>query len=124
MFDNNIPKFKYVDDNIVKNFFVKKDNKVLCKCCEKEKRCLKSLSKRCGVHIKTAVQTQVKTLFSGSPCKPLTMASTAASAEMTASQKMTPIRFAQARPLSSSDFIHSLFSIAASFAFFHLTRAR
>ena len=33
---NEIPKFKYVDDNIVKNFFVKEDNKVLCKCCEKE----------------------------------------------------------------------------------------
>ncbi|MEI0485427.1 CbrC family protein [Brachyspira intermedia] len=33
---NEIPKFKYVDDNIVKNFFEKKDNKVLCKCCEKE----------------------------------------------------------------------------------------
>ena len=25
---NEIPKFKYVDDNIVKNFFVKEDNKV------------------------------------------------------------------------------------------------
>ena len=33
---SDIPKFKYVDNNIVKNFFVKEDNKVLCKCCEKE----------------------------------------------------------------------------------------
>ncbi|MEI0603230.1 CbrC family protein [Brachyspira alvinipulli] len=33
---NDIPKFKYVDDKIVKKLFIKKRKKVLCKCCEKE----------------------------------------------------------------------------------------